>query len=70
LVNPYDNPLNKTIPYEMARGKKEGVSQFWQMRVEYNVAKNIMFSLFYSGRDDAAYKHIIHTGNAEIRAFF
>jgi len=70
IVQSYDNPLNKTIPYEMARGKKEGISQFWQMRVEYNVAKNIMFSLFYSGRDDAAYKRIIHSGNAEIRAFF
>ncbi len=70
IVKPYDNPLSKTIPYEMARGKKEGASQFWQMRVEYNVAKNIMFSLFYSGRDDAAYKRIIHSGNAEIRAFF
>ncbi len=70
LVKPYDNILDKTIPYEMARGKKEGVSQFWQVRVEYNVAKNIMFSLFYSGRDDAAYKRIIHSGNAEIRAFF
>jgi len=28
------------------------------------------FYLFYSGRDDANYDKVIHTGQAEIRAYF
>ncbi len=69
-VNTLDNPLNLSVPYEMANGKKEGISKKWQLRAEYTVAKNIVFTLFYNGRDDASAKNIIHTGQAEIRAFF
>ncbi len=58
------------MPYEMARGKKEGVSQNWQARLEYTLAKNVVFSLFYNGRDEAGFKRVIHSGQAEIRAFF
>ena len=64
------NPNNKPIPFEMARGKKEGVNQRWQLRGEYTVAENVVFTLFYSGRDDANFEKIIHTGQAEIRAYF
>jgi hypothetical protein len=64
------NPLQSTIPYEMAHGKREGVSKKWQLRAEYTVAKNILFTLLYRGRDDAGFNQIIHTGQAEIRAFF
>ena len=69
-VKPTDNPENRTVPYEMARGKKEGVSQNWQARLEYTLAKNVVFSLFYNGRDEAGFKRVIHSGQAEIRAFF
>lgn len=70
VVKPTENPLDLSIPYEMAQGKKEGVSKLWNVRAEYTVAKNILFTLFYSGRDEAHYEKIIHTGQAEIRAFF
>ncbi len=69
-VNPTNNPDRRTVPYEMARGKKEGISQNWQARLEYTLAKNVVFSLFYNGRDEAGFKRIIHSGQAEIRAFF
>lgn len=65
-----NNPLGSSIPYEMARGKKEGVSKSWQLRGEYTIAQNVVFSLFYNGRDDADFERIIHTGQAEIRAYF
>ncbi len=65
-----DNPQNLTVPFEMANGKKAGVSQNWQLRVEYTVAKNIVFSFFYSGRKDAGFERTIHTGQAEIKAYF
>jgi hypothetical protein len=65
-----ENPLSLAVPYEMAMGKKEGVSQNWQLRVEYTLAKNIVFSFFYSGRRDAGFEQTIHTGQAELRAYF
>jgi hypothetical protein len=54
----------------MAGGKREGVSKSWQLRGEYTIAENVVISLFYNGRDDAGFKEIIHTGQAEIRAYF
>ncbi len=69
-VKMIDNPNDLVVPFEMARGKKEGINQRWQLRGEYTVADNVVFTLFYSGRDDANYKKIIHTGQAEIRAYF
>ncbi len=64
------NPLTRSVPYEMAHGKKEGLSQTWQARFEYTLAKNIVFSIFYNGRNEAGFERVIHSGQAEIRAFF
>jgi hypothetical protein len=69
-VNVIDNPENSVVPFEMARGKREGISKNWQIRGEYTVAENVVISLFYSGRDDADFDRVIHTGQAEIRAYF
>jgi hypothetical protein len=54
----------------MAGGKKEGASKNWQLRGEYTIAENVVISLFYNGRDDAGFEKIIHTGQAEIKAYF
>jgi hypothetical protein len=70
MVKVLDNPLGVSIPFEMAGGKKEGVSKSWQLRGEYTIAENVVISLFYNGRDDAGFDKIIHTGQAEIRAYF
>lgn len=64
------NPLNLVVPFEMAQGKRAGLSKTWQLHSEYTVAKNIVFSLQYSGRDEAGFEKIIHSGQAELRAFF
>jgi len=70
VVKTVANPEEVTIPFEMAKGKKEGLSKKWQLRAEYTVSKNILFTLLYRGRDDAGLDEIIHTGQAEVRAFF
>jgi len=69
-VSVTNNPGNLVVPFEMAGGKKEGDSKNWQLRTEYTIAKNILFTFFYTGRDDAGFDRIIHTGQAEVRAFF
>ena len=69
-VKVIDNPNDLVVPFEMARGKKEGANKRWQLRGEYTIAENVVFTLFYSGRDDANYDKVIHTGQAEIRAYF
>jgi len=70
MVNTLRNPTGASIPFEMARGKKEGVSKNWQVRGEYTIAENVVVSLYYLGRDDAQFEKIIHSGQAEIRAYF
>jgi hypothetical protein len=70
LVDVLNNPQNVTIPFEMAKGKKKGINKRWQLRLEYTLATNILFSIFYSGRDEAGFKKIIHSGQAEVRAYF
>ena len=70
VVTVLKNHLNQSVPFEMAKGKKEGLSKSWQIRGEYTVAENVVISLFYNGRDDAGFDHIIHSGQAEIRAYF
>ena len=70
-VNVTSNPLDRVVvPYEMAAGKKEGNSQFWDLRIEYTVAKNVVFTFYYNGRKEANFTNTIHTGQAEIRAYF
>jgi len=70
IVDVTANSDNKVVPYEMASGKKEGNSHTWDLRVEYTVAKNVVFTFYYSGRKEANYQNVIHTGQAEIRAYF
>ncbi len=65
-----ENPQNLVVPFEMAKGRKEGASRKWQVRAEYTVATNIVLTFFYNGRDEAGFENIIHTGQAEVRAFF
>ena len=69
-VDVSNNPLNKPIPFEMGKGKKEGDSYLWTFRFEYFISSNITSTINYTGRLDAGFDRIIHLGQAEIRAFF
>lgn len=69
-VHVLNNPLDVSIPFEMARGKKEGLNHVWQLRGEYTIAENVVCSLTYRGRDETQFSKVIHSGQAEIRAYF
>jgi hypothetical protein len=69
-VHVLNNPLGVSIPFEMARGKKEGINHLWLLRGEYTVAENVVCSFTYRGRDETQFSKIIHSGQAEIRAYF
>ncbi len=63
------NPQHLVVPFEMAQGKKEGISHTWQLRLEYTLSKNVLFTLQYTGRRDAGFERTIHAGQAQLRAF-
>ncbi len=68
-VTVMQNPLQRIVPFEMAKGKRQGFSQQWQLRLEYTVAKNIIFTFSYIGRKDAGFRRVIHSGQAQLQAF-
>ncbi|MFZ0390799.1 MAG: hypothetical protein WAN36_10115 [Calditrichia bacterium] len=69
-VDILDNPLNRPIPFEMGKGKRQGNSFLWNFRFEYFVSTNVTVTVNYTGRSDAAAARTIHLGQAEVRAFF
>ena len=66
LENRFDRPL----PFEMAKGKKEGFSWLGNFRFEYFISTNITTTFNFSGRRDAGALRTIYIGQAEVRAFF
>ncbi len=57
------------IPYELTNGRVSGKSYFWRGIFDYNLSKNIQASVNYDGRIEGG-RNAIHTGRAEVRAFF
>lgn len=69
-VNILDNPFQKPIPFEMAKGKKEGLSLLWNFRFEFFISSNITSTFSFTSRKDAGAPRTIYLGQAEVRAFF
>ncbi|MBN2365565.1 MAG: hypothetical protein EH225_06180 [Calditrichaeota bacterium] len=65
-----ENPFNRPIPFEMAKGKRQGFSYQLNLRFEYFVSTNITTTFNLTGRKDAGAVRNIFLGQAEIRAFF
>lgn len=63
-------PANRIFPYELANGNRPGTSLRWGLQLDYRVSKNVQARMSYIGRKEADRGHAIHTGNAEMRAFF
>jgi hypothetical protein len=57
------------IPYELTSGRVAGKSYFWRSIFDYSITKNIQASIFYDGRIEGN-RRAIHTGNAQLTAFF
>jgi hypothetical protein len=66
-VNLSDNPL--FLPYELTKGLNSGKSYFWNISFEYKLTNFIQATVNYLGRAEGNSK-VIHTGTAEVRAYF
>jgi hypothetical protein len=58
-----------TFPYELTNGRVNGKSYFWRGIFDYSLSKNIQASVNYDGRLEGS-KRVIHTGRAQVTAFF
>lgn len=61
---------NVAIPYELTNGRVEGKSYFWRAIFDYSVTRNIQASINYNGRIEGSNSKVIHTGQAQVTAFF
>ena len=59
----------ESFSYELTNGKTIGKSFVWRGFLDYNISKNIQGTLNYDARVEAN-KRVIHTGRAEVKAFF
>lgn len=62
-------PRNEPIPWEMSKGKKEGMTIGWGTSIEYRVGKFISVRVNYEGWNEPN-RDIYHLGSGEVRAFF
>jgi hypothetical protein len=63
------NTPSTSYPYELTNGKVGGKSYFWRVVFDYNITKNIQANVNYDGRSEGS-KQVIHTGRAQVTAFF
>lgn len=63
------NTNPQSFPYELTSGKVSGKSYFIRGILDYNISKNIQSSVYYEGRAEGNHS-VIHTGRAQITAFF
>jgi hypothetical protein len=65
----YNSPENTPLAFEMLDGLKTGKNYTWNIGYSRTLANNIQLTLSYDGRQSPGIK-TIHTGNAQVRAFF
>ena len=65
----YNAENNTSIAFEMLEGLKEGTNLTWGLNLQRNLGSSLQLSINYEGRRPAGIK-TIHTGGAQVRAFF
>ena len=65
----YNGDANTSIAFEMLEGLKEGQNLTWGVSIQRNLGSGLQLSLNYDGRKPAGTK-MIHTGGAQVRAYF
>ena len=65
----YNGDANTSIAFEMLEGLKEGQNLTWGLSIQRNLGSGLQLSLNYDGRKPAGTK-MIHTGGAQVRAYF
>ncbi len=57
------------VPFDLTKGLVVGKSYFWSLNFEYRISNFIQATINYFGRAEGKSK-VIHTGTAEVRAYF
>ena len=65
----YNDAENSPLAFQMLDGLKTGNNYTWSVGYSRTLANNIQLTLSYDGRQSPGIK-TIHTGNAQVRAFF
>lgn len=65
----YNAPSNTSIAYEMLEGLKTGDNITWKLSWQRTLANNMQLNIGYEGRQSPGIK-TIHTGSAQVRAYF
>jgi hypothetical protein len=63
------NLPDANFPYELTSGRPSGKSYYWRGIFDYSISKNLQASVNYDGRVEGS-KQVIHTGRAQVTAFF
>ncbi len=70
LVNiKYSSDANSSIAYEMLEGLKAGTNLTWGFSIQRNLGNSLQLNITYDGRKPSGL-NIIHTGGAQVRAYF
>ena len=65
----YNDVATSPVAYEMLEGLKAGQNMTWNASYQQNLANNLTISFNYDGRKSEGTK-VIHTGGAQVRAYF
>jgi hypothetical protein len=65
----YNSEANSAIGYEMLEGLKTGSNYTWGLSIQRNLGNSLQIGINYDGRKPADVK-VIHTGGAQVRAYF
>jgi hypothetical protein len=57
------------VPFELTGGRLGGISWLWQVALDYQISRLFQTTLSYDGRQESS-RSVVHTGRAEVRAFF
>jgi hypothetical protein len=69
-VSSSDTLNTLSLPYQFTEGYGVGVTWAGRIGVDYRFGANIQLSINYNGRAQPPSNVVVHTGTAEIRAFF
>lgn len=65
----YNADTNTPLAFEMLEGLKAGINYTWGLSFQRNLGNSLQLGINYEGRRPAGTR-IIHTGSAQVRAFF
>ncbi len=65
----YNDAENSPLAFEMLESLKPGNNFTWQLSYQRNLNNNMQLSFIYDGRKPEGIK-VIHTGSAQVRAYF